>query len=53
MLVIAVEGSGSHIVVHPTAEDRRFTDLTGFEACLKLAAEQRDAGALREGTRKP
>jgi nucleoside 2-deoxyribosyltransferase len=53
MLVIAVEGSGSHILVCPTAEGRRFTDLTGFEACLKLAAEQRDAGALREGTRKP
>jgi nucleoside 2-deoxyribosyltransferase len=52
MLVIAVEGSGSHIVVSPTAEDRRFTDLAGFEACLKLAASQRDARARWEGTRE-
>jgi nucleoside 2-deoxyribosyltransferase len=52
MLVIAVEGSGSHIVVSPTAEDSRFTDLAGFEACLKLAAQQRDAAARREGTRE-
>jgi nucleoside 2-deoxyribosyltransferase len=50
MLVIAVEGSGSHIVVSPTAEDRRFTDLAGFEICLRLAAEQRDA--RREGPRE-
>jgi nucleoside 2-deoxyribosyltransferase len=52
MLVIAVERSGSHIVVSPIAEDSRFTDLTGFEACLKLAAAQRDAGARWEGTRE-
>jgi nucleoside 2-deoxyribosyltransferase len=44
MLVIAVEGSGSHIVVNATTEDRRFIDLTGFETCLRLAAaQQRDA----------
>jgi nucleoside 2-deoxyribosyltransferase len=49
MLVIAVEGSGSHIVVNPTAEDSRFTDLAGFDACLRLAAEQRDAGRDGKG----
>jgi nucleoside 2-deoxyribosyltransferase len=30
--------SGSHIVISPTPADRRFVDLAGFEACLKLAA---------------
>jgi nucleoside 2-deoxyribosyltransferase len=29
---------GSHIVISPTPADRRFVDLAGFEACLKLAA---------------
>jgi nucleoside 2-deoxyribosyltransferase len=31
---------GSHIVISPTPADRRFVDLAGFEACLKLAADQ-------------
>jgi nucleoside 2-deoxyribosyltransferase len=38
MLVGAVEACGSQVVVNPTPADRRFVDLAGFEACLKLAA---------------
>lgn len=38
MLVGAVEGSGSPIVMHATAPSGRYTDLVGFEMCLKLAA---------------
>src|SRR5262249_11803506 len=38
MLDGAVEASGAYIVVTPTPADRRFVDLAGFEACLKLAA---------------
>jgi nucleoside 2-deoxyribosyltransferase len=38
MLVGAVEAGGSPVVVNPTPEERRFTDLAGFEECLRLAA---------------
>jgi nucleoside 2-deoxyribosyltransferase len=38
MLVGAVHGSGATIVANPTPPERRFTDLAGFETCLKLAA---------------
>jgi nucleoside 2-deoxyribosyltransferase len=40
MLEGAVEASGTTIVVTAVPADRRFVDLAGFEACLKLAAEQ-------------
>jgi nucleoside 2-deoxyribosyltransferase len=40
MLDGAVEASGTRIVVNTVPADRRFVDLAGFEACLKLAAEQ-------------
>jgi nucleoside 2-deoxyribosyltransferase len=40
MLDGAVEASGTRIVVNVVPADRRFIDLAGFEACLKLAAEQ-------------
>jgi nucleoside 2-deoxyribosyltransferase len=38
MLDGAVEARGTQIIVTPTPADRRFVDLAGFEACLKLAA---------------
>jgi nucleoside 2-deoxyribosyltransferase len=55
MLVGPVEGSGAAIVVNPAPRDRRFTDLAGFEQCLRLAARNRDADASWAGTnrRKP
>ena len=37
MLDGAVEASGTQLVISPTPADRRFVDLAGFEACLKLA----------------
>jgi nucleoside 2-deoxyribosyltransferase len=37
MLDGAVEASGTQIVINPTPAERRFVDLAGFEACLKLA----------------
>jgi nucleoside 2-deoxyribosyltransferase len=40
MLVGAVEAGGAHIVVVPAPAERRFTDLAGFELCLKLAAQK-------------
>jgi hypothetical protein len=40
MLVGALEASGTQMVINPTPADRRFVDLAGFEACLKLAADQ-------------
>jgi nucleoside 2-deoxyribosyltransferase len=40
MLVGAVEAGGSPVIVSPTPEERRFTDLAGFEECLKLAAQR-------------
>jgi nucleoside 2-deoxyribosyltransferase len=47
MLVGAVHGRGSQIVANPTPPERLFTDLTGFKACLELAARhygiERDA----------
>jgi hypothetical protein len=46
MMVGAVEGSGSAIVISPVGAERRFTDLAGFEECLRLAAQLRDAGAI-------
>jgi nucleoside 2-deoxyribosyltransferase len=33
----AVEASGTTIIVNVVPADRRFVDLAGFEACLKLA----------------
>jgi nucleoside 2-deoxyribosyltransferase len=44
MLDGAVEASGTQIVINPVLADRRFVDLAGFEACLKLAAEQFSVG---------
>ncbi|MET4323802.1 nucleoside 2-deoxyribosyltransferase [Bradyrhizobium sp. RT5a] len=45
MLVGAVEGSGARIIVKATPNDgRRFTDLSAFEECLKLAAQQPSLG---------
>jgi nucleoside 2-deoxyribosyltransferase len=44
MLDGAAEASGSQIVINPTPADRRFIDLAGFAACLKLAAEQFGVG---------
>jgi nucleoside 2-deoxyribosyltransferase len=41
MLVGAVEAGGSQVVVNPTPEERCFTDLGGFEKCLRLAARTR------------
>ena len=38
MLVGAVEASGTHVVVNPTAPECRFTDLAGFATCLTLVA---------------
>jgi nucleoside 2-deoxyribosyltransferase len=38
MLVGAVEANKTQVVISPTPADRRFVDLAGFEACLKLAA---------------
>jgi nucleoside 2-deoxyribosyltransferase len=40
MLDGAVEASGTSIIVNAVPADRQFIDLAGFEACLKLAAEQ-------------
>lgn len=40
MLVGAVLSSGSAIVIRETSDEFRFTDLSGFEACLQLAAKQ-------------
>jgi nucleoside 2-deoxyribosyltransferase len=37
MLDGAVEASGTQLVINSTPADRRFVDLAGFEACLKLA----------------
>jgi nucleoside 2-deoxyribosyltransferase len=42
MLVGAVEASGPTIVVESIPEDHRFSDLSGFEECLKLAAHHVD-----------
>jgi nucleoside 2-deoxyribosyltransferase len=44
MLVGAVEASGQEIVINPTAAERRFVDLAGFETCLKMASEQFGVG---------
>lgn len=41
MLIGALHGSGTTIVVNPTPLERRFIDLAGFEACLRLAADQK------------
>jgi nucleoside 2-deoxyribosyltransferase len=38
MLTGAIEAEGAEIVVNPTPRDRRFTDLSGFERCLRLAS---------------
>jgi nucleoside 2-deoxyribosyltransferase len=38
MLVCAILGSRTEVVVNATPEEHRFTDLAGFEACLRLAA---------------
>jgi nucleoside 2-deoxyribosyltransferase len=40
MLVGAVESAGSPIEVSSAAEERRFTDLKGFEQCLRVAAKR-------------
>lgn len=40
MLEGALHGSGTEIVVTPTRVEQRFTDLSGFETCLRLAASQ-------------
>lgn len=44
MLVGAVDGGGSPVIVTPVPPDRRYSDLTGFEACLRLAALQPGLG---------
>jgi nucleoside 2-deoxyribosyltransferase len=49
MLDGAVEASGSPIVINPTPAERRFVDLAGFEACLKLAAGQFGVGKRQTG----
>lgn len=36
-----IEDGGFPIVRHPAKADEIFTDLTGFETCLRLAAERR------------
>ena len=40
MLECAILGSGSKVIVSPTSVERRYTDLAGFEACLRRAAKQ-------------
>lgn len=40
MLVGAVLGSGTEIVINGTPTEVRFTDLSGFEVCLQQAAQQ-------------
>jgi nucleoside 2-deoxyribosyltransferase len=40
MLDGAVDSSGTKIIVTAPPANRRFVDLAGFEACLKLAAKQ-------------
>ena len=40
MLDGALEASGTKIVVNVVPAGRRYVDLAGFEACLKLAAGQ-------------
>jgi nucleoside 2-deoxyribosyltransferase len=40
MLEGALHASGAELIVCSTPEDRRFTDLSGFERCLQQAAVQ-------------
>jgi nucleoside 2-deoxyribosyltransferase len=40
MLVGAVHASGTEILVHPAPSERRFTDLAGFEMCLRHAGHK-------------
>jgi nucleoside 2-deoxyribosyltransferase len=47
MLVVAVEAGGTRIVVNPTPRERRFTELSGFEACLRLAAQRLGVASKR------
>lgn len=46
-----VERRGGPVVVHQAAADALYTDLTGFETCLKALAETRDATHRDEGKR--
>ena len=48
MLAGAVWSTGAHVIVRPARKDSKFTDLTAFEECLKVAAHCMSlrAGAL-------
>jgi len=53
MLVGAVEASGAPIIVKATPDDdHRFTDLSAFEECLKLAVQQPSLGIHPAGARR-
>jgi nucleoside 2-deoxyribosyltransferase len=45
MLVGAVEDGGGRVVINSLPAPRRFTDLTGFETCLKLVVERFGIGS--------
>ncbi|MBL0373089.1 nucleoside 2-deoxyribosyltransferase [Rhizobium sp. KVB221] len=51
MLHGGVERRGGAVVVHKAADDALYTDLTGFEACLKALAEQIRHQSRDEGRR--
>ena len=43
MLDGGVVASGGRVVVHPSEPESRFTDLTAFEECVRLASERLSA----------
>jgi nucleoside 2-deoxyribosyltransferase len=51
MLQGGVERRGGHIAIHKAAPDALYTDLTGFEECLRALAEQVGGQAKDEGKR--
>jgi nucleoside 2-deoxyribosyltransferase len=51
MLHGGVERRGGHVAVHQAAADALYTDLTGFEECLKALAVQVKAQAKDNGKR--
>lgn len=53
MLIGALHGSGTTLVVNPTPSERRFVDLAGFETCLKLAVQQCRPGNVHDADARP
>jgi nucleoside 2-deoxyribosyltransferase len=51
MLIGAIEVGGTPVVVNEVPPERRFSDLNGFEACLRLAARNLASDIGQAGVR--